>query len=218
MTAPTGQQLGLYSCPTCAQVWQRTDATHTPHCPCCNTALHHERPHSLARTWAYTLAGMVLYVPANMLPIMSTQSLTGKQAHTILGGIHELWVTSDWLLAIIVFAASVAVPMLKLLILLLLLITAQKKSNWRSRERAKLYRCVETMGHWSMLDIFVVLLLVGMIRFGPFAGVKPEGGLLAFGAMVIATLLAASSFDSRLLWPNKKSIPGPNFTTPTQHE
>jgi paraquat-inducible protein A len=208
MMHPTGQQRGLYGCPTCAQVWQRNHTTHQPtRCPCCNAPLNHEHPNSLARTWAYTLAAMVLYVPANMLPIMSTKSVTSNNSHTILGGIHELWTAGDWALAVIVFVASVAVPMLKLLILLLLLITAQKKSHWRSRERAKLYRCVEAVGHWSMLDVFVVLMLVGMIRFGPFAGVQPEGGLLAFGAVVVSTLLAASSFDPRLLWP--PSIPDP---------
>jgi paraquat-inducible protein A len=203
---PTGAQLGLYHCPMCTQIWQRDQpssgqASPQLHCPNCHTALHHEKPHSLVRTWAYTLAALVLYVPANILPIMATKSLGSTTAHTILGGIHELWVDGDWGLAVIVFVASVAVPVLKLLILILLATTAQKRSHWRSLERARLLRFVQAVGHWSMLDVFVVLLLVGMIRFGPFAGVEPLGGLLAFGSVVVCTLLATHSFDARLLWP-----------------
>jgi paraquat-inducible protein A len=194
---PTGTQLGIRPCPRCTTTWPLA----APICQRCGSALHHLQPHSLARTWAYTLAAMVLYIPANVLPIMATKNVQGTTTHTILGGIHELWTDGDWGLALIVFIASVAVPILKLIILILLAVTAQRRSHWRSLERAKLYRFVEAVGHWSMLDVFVVLLLVGMIRFGPFAGVEPQGGLLAFGAVVVCTLLATSSFDPRLLWP-----------------
>lgn len=208
----TGRQHGLYSCPACGRVSQRLGAD-TPGaalaCPRCGTPLHHRIPHSLERATAFTAAAALLYAPANMLPVMSTISLTGTTEHTILGGIHELWLNRDWLLAVIVFIASIAVPIIKLLVMVLLIATARRQSTWRSLERATLYRWVHAVGHWSMLDVFVVVLLVGMIHFGPFAGVRPHGGLLAFGAVVVLTILGVASFDPRLLWPDAPADPSP---------
>ncbi|MET0333086.1 MAG: paraquat-inducible protein A [Rhizobacter sp.] len=174
-------------------------------CSRCAGPLHHRRPRSLQKTWAYLIAATVLYIPANLLPIMSTSSLfQGESQHTILGGIEDLRRSGDWLLALIVFIASIAVPLLKIGALLLLTVTAQRKSRWKQIERAQLYRMIEAVGHWSMLDVFVVVLLVGMFRFGPLAGVMPEPGLLAFGAVVVLTMLAAGSFDPRLIWPEEE--------------
>ena len=146
---------------------------------------------------------MLLYVPANLLPVMSTASVLGKSEHTILGGIAELWASGSWELALIVFIASIVVPLLKIAALALLGFTAHRGSRWRQPERARLYRLVETVGHWSMLDVFVVVLLVGMVRFGSFASVSPEVGLLAFGVVVVMTMLASASFDPRLIWPEE---------------
>ena len=206
----TGRQLGLFSCHTCGLVSQAegqvTWSVHL-HCPRCGTALHHRRPRSLERSWAFTWAALLLYLPANALPVMSTVSVTGTVSHTILGGIHELWMARDWALALIVFIASVGVPIVKLVSIVMLLMTAGRQSRWCSRERATLYRWIEAVGHWSMLDVFVVVLLVGMIHFGPFAGVQPESGLLAFGAVVVLTIFAAASFDPRLLWPDSDDNP-----------
>lgn len=201
----TGQQLKLYGCPTCGRVSQllRPVAADTEiACPRCATLLRHRRPRSLQRTWAYLTAATILYVPANLLPIMSTNNVfEGETLHTILGGIEELRTGGDWVLALIVFIASIAVPLLKIGALLVLVVTAQRRSRWRQVERAQLYRMIEAVGHWSMLDVFVVVLLVGTIRFGPLGGVMPEPGLLAFGAVVVLTMLAAGSFDPRLIWP-----------------
>lgn len=209
----TGTQRGLLSCNTCGRVSQlvRPVVDGTPlQCPRCNTALSHRRPGSLHRTWAYLLAAMILYVPANLLPIMSTTSVFGDERHTILGGIEELRASGDWTLALIVFIASIVVPMLKIAALVLLATTAQRGSRWKSIERAQLYRMVDAVGHWSMLDVFVVVLLVGTIRFGAFGGVQPEPGLLAFGAVVVLTMLAAGSFDPRLIWPEKSATSDPH--------
>lgn len=195
---------GLYGCRACGLVSQRLaadGAQSAPRCPRCDTALHTRRPRSLQRTWAYLIAAAMLYVPANLLPIMSTTSVLGDSQHTILGGIEELRTSGDWLLALIVFIASIAVPMLKIGALLLLAITTQRRSRWRQLERAQLYRMIDAVGHWSMLDVYVVVLLVGTIRFGAFGSVQPEPGLLAFGAVVVLTMLAAGSFDPRLIWP-----------------
>jgi len=202
----TGAQLHLFSCLACGRVSQlaRPAPADTPlHCPRCDAPLHHRRPGSLQRTWAFLLAAMILYVPANLLPIMSTNSVFGNATHTILGGIEELRAAGDWSLALIVFIASIVVPLLKIAVLLLLTITAQRRSRWKSVERAQLYRMVEAVGHWSMLDVFVVVLLVGTLRFGAFGGVQPQAGLLAFGAVVVLTMLAAGSFDPRLIWPEE---------------
>lgn len=203
----TGSQMRLYGCPTCGRVSQLLHAVPdgTPlQCPRCATPLHHERPRSLQKTWAYLIAAAVLYIPANLLPIMSTSNVFGETLHTILGGIEELRTGGDWLLAVIVFIASIAVPLLKIGALLVLAVTAQRRSRWKQVERAQLYRMIEAVGHWSMLDVFVVVLLVGTIRFGPLGGVMPQPGLLAFGAVVVLTMLAAGSFDPRLIWPEEK--------------
>ncbi len=194
---------GLRACECCGLVLSlpRSQGSVTPHCPRCSFPLHERKPQSLQRTAAYLLTAAVLYVPANLLPVMSTSSVQGDSSHTLVGGILELWAEGSWELALIVFIASIAVPLLKIAALMLLTWTAHRRSTWRQRERAGLYRLIETVGHWSMLDVFVVVLLVGMVRFGVLASVEPEAGLLAFGAVVVATMLASASFDPRLIWP-----------------
>ena len=199
---PTAASRGLLGCECCGLVSEVTAASRSARCPRCGFALHARKPQSLQRTAAYLVAAAMLYLPANTLPIMATAStIAGRESHTILGGIIELWHTGSWDLALIVFIASIAVPILKIAALTLLALTARRKSRWRQAERAKLYRVLETVGHWSMLDVFVVVLLVGMVQFGAFASVEPGPGLLAFGGVVVLTMLASASFDPRLIWP-----------------
>ena len=199
---PTAVSRGLFGCECCGLVSEVSAAGDAVRCPRCGFALHARKPQSLQRTTAFLMAAVVLYLPANTLPIMGTASaIAGRESHTILGGIIELWHTGSWDLALIVFIASIAVPILKIAALALLTLTAQRKSRWRQVERAKLYRLLETVGHWSMLDVFVVVLLVGMVRFGAFANVEPGPGLLAFGGVVVLTMLSSASFDPRLIWP-----------------
>jgi paraquat-inducible protein A len=192
---------GLRQCECCGLVLEPRAAGAAPRCPRCDFEVHVVKPQSVQRTAAFLLTAAVLYVPANLLPVMSTTSLIGSESHTLVGGILELWHSGSWELAAIVFIASIAVPLLKVAALALLAWTAQRRSRWRQRDRATLYRLVETVGHWSMLDVFVVVLLVGMVRFGVLASVEPEAGLLAFGGVVVATMLASASFDPRLIWP-----------------
>ena len=205
--AVSARSLGLWGCECCGMVSKISHASSpgaaTPRCPRCLFALHERKPYSQQRTLAYLAAAVLLYIPANVLPVMGTASVLGRDEHTILGGIAELWHAGSWELAVIVFIASIAVPILKIASLVLLVVTAHFRSRWRQVERARLYRVLETVGHWSMLDVFVVVILVGMVRFGAFASVRPEAGLLAFGAVVIATMLAAASFDPRLIWPEE---------------
>ncbi len=200
LPVPTARALGLLGCECCGLV---SDASVTDaRCPRCHFLLHARKPDSLQRCTAYLIAAAVLYIPANMLPIMSTASFVfGREQHTIIGGIIELWTTGSWELALIVFIASIAVPILKIVALTLLVYTAHRQSRWRQPERASLYRLIEAVGHWSMLDVFVVVLLVGMVRFGALASVEPSAGLLAFGGVVVLTMLASASFDPRLIWP-----------------
>ena len=194
-------ELGLIGCDVCSLVLRAPETHGRWRCPRCGNTLFARKPLSVHRTLAWLVVALALYVPANLLPVMTTTSLIGRESHTIVGGIFELWSTGSHELALIVFIASIVVPVLKIGSLALLAITAQRRSRWRQRERAMLYRLVDTVGHWSMLDVFVVVLLVGMVRFGVLATVQPEAGLLAFGAVVVATMLAASSFDPRLIWP-----------------
>ena len=200
---PLAPALGLHGCESCGLVlWSAASAAEL-RCPRCDFMLHRRKPQSVQRTAAYLVTAALLYVPANLLPVMSTSSVLGRDDHTLVGGILELWTTGSWELAIVVFIASIAVPLLKIASLALLAWTAHHRSRWRQRERAGLYRLVETVGHWSMLDVFVVVLLVGMVHFGVVASVEPEAGLLAFGAVVVSTLLASASFDPRLIWPQE---------------
>ncbi len=196
--------LGLYGCRCCGLVSQADDADRaSPHpmrCPRCGFVLDARRPQSVALTLAFLAGATALYLPANLLPVMSTASLFGRQEHTLLGGIADLWHAGSFDLAAIVFIASIAVPILKIVALALLALSAQRRSVWRQLERARLHRMVEAVGHWSMLDIYVVVLLVGMLRFGALASVRPEPGLLAFGAVVVFTIIASSVFDPRLIW------------------
>jgi len=197
---PTARALGLLGCECCGLVSEASQVA--SRCPRCHFALHVRKPDSLQRCTAYLIAAALLYIPANVLPIMSTASFVyGREQHTIVGGILELWQTGSWELALIVFIASIAVPILKIGALALLVLTARRQSRWRQIEGASLYRLLETVGHWSMLDVFVVVLLVGMVHFGALASVEPLAGLLAFGGVVVLTMLASSSFDPRLIWP-----------------
>jgi paraquat-inducible protein A len=190
----------MLGCECCGLV-SPVESGHDVVCPRCGEALHACKPHSLQRTWAYLMAASLAYVPANFLPLMSTSSGFRRSTHTLLGGIAELWKSDAWGLAMIVFIASIAVPILKIGTVALLAWSVRYAPRWRQRERARLFRSVEAVGHWSMLDVYVVVLLAAFVRFGSVASVKPESGLLAFAAVVFLTMLAAQSFDARLIWP-----------------
>ena len=169
-------------------------------CPRCGEVLHARKPMSVQRTWACVVAAAVLYVPANVLPIMTTVQALERDEHTLIGGILQLWVEGSWGLSVIVFIASIAVPVLKIGVMGLLAWTSRHAPAWRRLERAKLYRLVEAVGHWSMLDVYVVVILAATIRFGPLAGVQAGPGLLAFAAVVVLTMFATYAFDPKLIW------------------
>jgi paraquat-inducible protein A len=196
----TAKGAGLACCHVCGQLESHRLLARDRRCTRCNAPMHMRRPDSLRRTWALLSAAAILYIPANILPIMNTATLAHDRGDTILSGIVHFWLTGEWLIATVVFIASVMVPMLKLSALALLAFTSQRRSGWRTAERTTLYRVVESIGRWSMLDIFVIALTVSLVRFGTFGTVTAGPGALAFGAVVILTMMASMQFDPRLIW------------------
>jgi len=154
----------------------------------------------VARCWAFLIAAYILYIPANLMPMMDTGTLLNYRQDTILSGVVHLWKTGSWVIAIIVFIASITIPLLKLISLTLLLISVQRHSVWRPEQRTRLYRLVELVGRWSMLDIYVVTLLAALVQIQSLAIVKAGPAALAFGAVVVLTMLASIYFDPRLIW------------------
>ena len=195
--------LGMLSCHTCSLV-SRAPAAEGAFCPRCGSAVHARKPGSIGRTWAFLIAAMALYVPANTLPIMYTSSLFGSSEDTIMSGILFLWDSGSYYLALIVFVASIVVPLAKMIALAALLASVQL--GWQSRraERARLYRLIESIGRWSMLDIFVVALLVALVQLTALAAVRAGPAAPAFGAVVVLTMAAAQSFDPRLIWDRER--------------
>ncbi|MFA9216070.1 MAG: paraquat-inducible protein A [Sphingomonadaceae bacterium] len=193
----------LLSCHACGLVAldEQPTAQHTHQC-CqrCGARLHHRHPDSVARTWAFLQAATIHYIPANLLPVMYTHSLFGKEDDTIISGVVYFWTSGSPGLAAIIFIASIVVPVLKLAALSLLALTAQRRSRWRPRQRTILYRLVEFVGRWSMLDIFVITLTVALVRFQSLAVITAGPGALAFCAVVVLTMLASMQFDPRLIW------------------
>ena len=158
------------------------------------------KPDSLSRSWAYLLAAVILYFPANLYPILKSRTVVGEERDTILQGVVLLWRSGSWPLALLVFFASIVVPLLKMLAMTLLLVSVHARWTWRLQERTELFRLLEFVGRWSMLDIYVVALLVALVRLGALATMDAGPGALAFGAVVVLSMLAAHAFDPRLLW------------------
>jgi paraquat-inducible protein A len=195
----TAASLNMVACAHCAKLWNAVEAGER--CGCCGAKLHMRKPNSLRRTWAFVIAACILYLPANMLPVMITSTFPGEEQHdTIMSGIIYFWISGSWAVAAVIFIASFVVPLFKLAVMILLLITVQQRIRWRLLQRAKLYRVVEIIGRWSMLDVFVVSLVTGLVQIPGFVEVHPGPGIAAFAAVVILTMLASMSFDPRLLW------------------
>ena len=260
----------LLACDVCGYVHDAGELRHArsqdwlaqefDRCLRCDSPLHVRKPDSLSRTWAFLITGMLLYIPANLLPIMQTRSLFDASAHTIMGGVVELWEGGAWDIALVVFIASVAVPFVKFVVLFMLLAAARRAQRtslirdamgrpaqlslptspapaagatgsrrrprgrlgraWDfargkvtatdalhdHRARAKLYRFIEFIGQWSMLDVFVVLLLGALVNFQGLMQVTAGFGAIAFGLTVVFTMLAAMSFDPRLIWDGQPAL------------
>ena len=189
----------VLACETCGLVSRQRDSN-SPHCPRCGSRLHERKPDSIARTWALVIAAMVLYVPANVYPVLTVIQLGSGAPSTILGGCEELLAAGMLPLAALVFFASILVPVLKLTGLIFLLVTTQFGWHGRLRDRTVLYRIVRAIGRWSMIDIFMESILVALVQFGSVVTIDPGFGAIAFAAVVIITMFAAETFDPRLMW------------------
>ncbi|WP_456375681.1 paraquat-inducible protein A [Thiolapillus sp.] len=200
MSLPRARELGVASCSVCLQVARVHD--HQPVCcPRCGSRIHVRYPHSLSRTWALLVASMILYVPANLYPVMTNTYLGADSSSTILGGVALFLNEGDWLLAGIIFTASILVPLAKMMSLLYLLINVRRTfPSYRAHQHARLYRITELVGRWSMVDVFVIGILTALVQMGAISSVEPGIGALAFAAVVVLTMLAAISFDPRLIW------------------
>ena len=206
--ALTATQAGLVSCETCRLLSRPADPAEPGHCPRCAARLEWRRHHSIQYTWALVIAAAICYIPANVLPVLTTNALGSSDSDTIIGGVVFLYTSGSWPLALIVLVASVIVPLGKLVALAYLLITVQRGSLGSSRERARLYRMVGLVGRWSMLDVFVDTFTVALVQLQPLMSVEPGPGVLFFAGVVVLTMIAAESFDPRLVWDTSSEMKG----------
>jgi paraquat-inducible protein A len=196
----TAAEAGYLSCDVCHFVCRPADAGHAARCPRCEAPVHSRIRASLARTWAFLAACYLLYLPANLLPIMDTSSLFGDQSDTIMSGIRFLWNSGSWATAGVVFIASIVQPVLKLCILTYIAISVQRGRVRNPLRQARMYRFVHVIGRWSMLDIYVVALLVALVQSPTLAEIEAGPAAIAYAALVAFTMLASQSFDPRLIW------------------
>ena len=208
-SSPTAARAGLMSCHACHQL-TRIPAGFTDGeaiCPRCEAHIHLRKPNSLSRTWALLIAAYILYIPANLFPVMTVISFGKGEADTILSGVKELIDAGMLPIALLVFFASITVPVLKLLVLTFLLLSVHYKSQWRPRERTFLYRITEVVGRWSMIDIFMISILIALVKLDAVATIEPGAGAISFASVVILTMFAAMSFDPRLIWDSIEEKP-----------
>lgn len=195
---PVARDFNICLCHSCGKNCDMTD--NPSECERCGAPLHTRKANSLNRTWAFLLAALVFYVPANLLPVMNTSMFGNGADSTIMSGVLEFWQHGAWDIALIIFIASIAVPGIKFVVLTLLLVTVQRGSLWARKERSRLYRFVELIGYWSMLDVIVVALVAALVKFQSLGEIEPRLGILFFGLVVVFTMLSAMSFDPRLIW------------------
>lgn len=197
----TAAQLGLARCHVCGTLEQ----VDRGHCPRCLSALHLRKPDSLNRSWALLIAATILYIPANLLPMMTVVSLGQGAPSTIMEGVILLLHEGMWPIALVVFLASIFIPVLKLVVLAGLFISVQRCSAWQPAQRTRLYRMTHFIGRWSMVDVFVVAILAALVQLGDLVQIHGNAGATVFSAVVILTMLAAESFDPRLIWDDLES-------------
>ena len=202
---PTALAQGLQNCEGCGLLSRPAPGAHEGRCPRCDEKLEFRKPASLERTLAYLIAAAVCYIPANVLPVMKTITSGGSESDTILQGVVLLWSPTGWPLSLIVLFASIMIPSAKILALLYLVVTVKRGSIRNNGQRVRLYRMVEIIGRWSMVDVFVDTFTVALIQLQPLMSVEPGPGLVFFAAVVVLTMLAVESFDPRLIWDSASS-------------
>ena len=204
----TAMANAMISCGSCAMLCEAVPVPQGSRrfCPRCGSPLEQRKANSLSRTWALVLAAYILYIPANLLPVMTVISFGKGEADTIMSGVQALIVSGNWPIALLVFLASITIPVAKLIALTFLLISVHLKSRWRPKDRTFLYRCIEVIGRWSMIDIFMISILVALIKLENVATIEAGFGAVCFAAVVIITIFAATSFDPRLIWDSQEEV------------
>jgi paraquat-inducible protein A len=195
----TAARAGLIACHGCGLL-SRGRAGGRLYCPRCGGPLHARKPSSESRTWALVVAAALLYIPANVLPVTHTTYLGSTQSDTILSGVYYFITSGSWHIALIIFVASIVVPALKIVALVFLLVSVRRRSAWRPEERTRLYHITELIGRWSMVDVYVVTVMVALLKLGALANIDAGAGIAFFGSVVVLTMFAANSFDPRLIW------------------
>jgi len=198
--ALTAMDHGLQSCEVCGLLSRPPAGADEGQCPRCGEELTFRKTASIQRSWAFLIAAAVCYVPANLLPVLTTTTASGSDSDTILQGVVLLWSPTGWPLSLIVLIASIMIPSAKILALGYLLISVQRGSVKNNEQRIRLYRMVEFIGRWSMVDVFVDTFTASLVQLQPLMSVSPAPGLFFFAAVVVLTMLAVESFDPRLIW------------------
>jgi paraquat-inducible protein A len=199
-TPLTAAEAGLVSCETCALLSRPADPAEPGYCPRCGAKLEFRHHHSIQFTWALLIAATICFIPANVLPVVSTTTLGSVDAENIMGGVVFLYTSGSWPLALIVLIASIMIPSAKIVALAYLLISVQRGSIANNEQRVRLYRMVSFIGRWSMVDVFVDTFTAALVQLQPLMSVSPAPGLVFFAAVVVLTMLAVESFDPRLIW------------------
>jgi paraquat-inducible protein A len=202
----TAAAAGLVACRVCGLLsrWREAGPGNVLRCPRCSSTLHRRKPGSLSRTAALVLAGFLLYIPANALPVMKVIYAGRGEPDTILSGVEVLFNTGQPAVAILVLFASITVPLIKLVGLALMVLAVRRRSRWRRRDRTVFYRLVEFIGRWSMLDIFMISILVALVKLKALSTIEAGQGAVWFALVVVITMFAAASFDPRLIWEGEE--------------
>jgi paraquat-inducible protein A len=200
VTALTAMQRGLQTCEACGLVSRPRADADEGRCPRCDDETVFRKPDSLERTLALLIAAAVCYVPANLLPVLTTTTAAGAESDTILQGVVLLWSPTGWPLSLIVLVASIMIPVGKIVALAYLLLSVRRGSVENNAQRVRLYRLVRFVGRWSMVDVFVDTFTAALVQLQPLMSVEPASGLFFFAAVVVLTMLAVESFDPRLIW------------------
>ena len=196
----SAMQRGLQNCHACGLLSYPVESAEEGRCPRCSEAVEFRKRASIQRTWAFVIAAAICYIPANVLPVLNTTTATGTDSDTILQGVILLWSPTGWPLSLIVLFASIMIPSAKIIALAYLLITVQTGSIKNNRQRLRLFRIVEFIGRWSMVDVFVDTFTAALIQLQPLMSVSPGPGLFFFAMVVVLTMLGVESFDPRLIW------------------
>ncbi|MEN9902942.1 MAG: hypothetical protein RL651_1606 [Pseudomonadota bacterium] len=198
--ALTGMTAHVVGCDGCGLAHRASPTQHDLRCRRCGLPLHFRKPDSLNRTWALLIASYILIIPANLLPVMKSSSLSGTEDDSIMGGVIYLWESGSEVLGAILFIASIVIPLSKLFALTYLLVSVRRRSTWNPKKRTQIYRILEAVGRWSMIDVYVASMLTALVQFGNLMSINVGAGAIAFGAVVVLTMIAAECFDPRLIW------------------